>query len=187
MSDDSWGRLPEAKVRIPEVGIQPLLDGLSESGFIVTYRSRVELVDDGIYVTLETNLGIYPKIIPFPIEIFIPVSADRMPKAKVENEEETKPDSDNRGTVKAEGDGPNQGDKGSTPQASEGTQSSVGEPTTDDIALDSDGSLGEPSERSGGLRESVDEGGNTEPSTTSNDGLRAMFGDIISDIKRTTP
>lgn len=93
MSDDSWNRIPDAKVRIPETGLQSLLDGLAVGGFAVGYKNKIELLDDGIYIELSTNVGTYPNIVPFPVEIFIPVPPDKMPKVKPDDSEvESKPE-----------------------------------------------------------------------------------------------
>lgn len=90
--DNSWNRLPQAKVRIPESGLKSLLEGLGPEGFAIGYRNKIQLVDDGILVTLETNVGKYPNIVPFPIDIFIPVPAADLPKVQDDNEVETKPE-----------------------------------------------------------------------------------------------
>lgn len=129
MSDDSFNRLPQAKVRIPEEGLKSLLDGLTPGGFIVCYRNTVRLLDDGILVSLETNAGTYPNIRPYPIDIFIPVPADQIPKVQLD-EEEAQP----KGS---------EGNSNDTPRKTEGTTSgseqSIGEPESGDIQMASDG------------------------------------------------
>lgn len=172
---DGFDRLPQAKVRIPEGGLKPLLDGLTPGGFIVCYRNRVELLDDGILVSLETNAGEYPNIRPFPIDIFIPVPADQMPKVKPD-EEETQP----KGS---------EGNSGDSERKTEGTsdrsEQSLGEPQTGDIKMVSDGDSGGTSGLSSGLRDSVGVGV-IEGTNNANDVQPSVREDVIDTQSVTT-
>ena len=78
--NESWDRIPQAKVRIPEWGLKPLLQGLSEGGFCSGYGYTISLVEGGVLVSLSSNVGRHPNTVPYPIDVFIPVPEDQMPR-----------------------------------------------------------------------------------------------------------
>lgn len=164
---DGFDRLPQAKVRIPECGLQPLIDGLSEGGLARGFGYTIQLVDDGILVSLNSNVGLYPDIRPFPIDIFIPVSQDQMPK--VQND-------DSKEGIKEISNG---SDKGNQERKAEGTERSVNpEPSrVEDITLASDGNSGGTTGLSSGLGNSD---GSTETPRVSSDSVQPSIREDVS-------
>lgn len=93
-SDDSWNRHPEAKVRMLETNLAKLVTGLSENGIMLCDKPRIELHEDGIYISMFTNAGKYPEVGPVTVDVFIPVPKSMLPKLpneKKDNEETEKP------------------------------------------------------------------------------------------------
>jgi len=70
--DNSWQRYPEARVRMREDSIKTILEGLGENGFCIDAGTRVDLVDEGIYVNILLNVGEHGNIVALPIDVLIP-------------------------------------------------------------------------------------------------------------------
>ena len=80
ISDESWNRFPEAKIRMRPDGLETILEGLGEDGFCHAAEPRVHHLDDGVYVDILLNVGKYGSVVALPLEIFIPV--EEVPKKK---------------------------------------------------------------------------------------------------------
>jgi hypothetical protein len=78
--DESWNRYPEAKIRMRENGLKVLVDSLGPDRFCILGKPTVRLTEDGIYITLNNNVGKHPDLIAFPIDIFIPLAKEMMPQ-----------------------------------------------------------------------------------------------------------
>lgn len=72
--DSGWERFPEAKIRMRENGLKLLLESLSKGGFCLLGTPRIELLPDGIYIEILTNVGkAGSHIVALPLEVFIPI------------------------------------------------------------------------------------------------------------------
>lgn len=70
--DESWQRFPEARMRMREQDLATLIQALKPGGMFISGNPRVELLDDGILISMCTNAGKHGKLIALPIDIFIP-------------------------------------------------------------------------------------------------------------------
>jgi len=84
--DETWQRLPEARVRMREDGLKTILDGLGEDGFCIASIPKIHFVDEGVYVDILLNAGKYGSVVALPLEILIPA---KMPISKKKSREKT--------------------------------------------------------------------------------------------------
>jgi hypothetical protein len=90
-NDESWERYPEAKIRMREDGLKAFLEGLGVDGFCHGTEPRIQLLDDGIYISMLLNVGRHGSVIALPFEVFIPVSTKLIAK-KYAKDNEVEPD-----------------------------------------------------------------------------------------------
>jgi len=88
--NDSWQRLPEARVRMTDNGhLKHLVDGLTKNGTLVCDKPKIRLDKEGVYISLFTNAGIYPSVVPVEVEVLIPIDSSMIPKGYFDD---TKPE-----------------------------------------------------------------------------------------------
>jgi len=133
MLNDSWNRLPDARIRMREGGVPLLLKALNKDrlGMLFADRPRIRYDDDGIMISISVNAGTSGSLEALGIDIFIPVAGDRAGQRQQEEKEEKGVDSSSKEVIPSE----NQNTVGITGINARGVRSEVG---TDDEPRSSD-------------------------------------------------
>jgi len=88
MTDESWERLPEARIRMRPGGLELLVKSLQEDGMFIADAPTVRLLEDGVYITLPTQAGKVGSVVFLGLDIFIPVkdlpTAEPAPEPAIE-------------------------------------------------------------------------------------------------------
>ncbi len=73
MSDESWDRLPDARIRMREGGVELLTKALDEKGFVLIGGVTIRRTEDGIYLEIPTNVSKGGGIVFLGLDVLIPV------------------------------------------------------------------------------------------------------------------
>jgi hypothetical protein len=74
--NDRFTKNSTISVRLPEDGIQRMVESL-QKGMFITTRPSIQIVDGGILMSIVNNVGVYPDIRPFNIDIFFEAEVEQ--------------------------------------------------------------------------------------------------------------
>jgi hypothetical protein len=119
---DSWERFPEIKVRLAgNKQLKALIAGLNKpDGSLSVSTPKFFVENNNIYITIFTNTGKYPDILPVSIDIRIPLSPEE--SQQLEPKIEVESSSNNQTSVQLESSSVVAGrDSGRLPELSSGS------------------------------------------------------------------